>query len=179
MQPDLLQSVPIYCAVALLFIASIFVIAATLSRKKNKGMTSVIAGCLMTFSVSGCGLNGPAHKPATSNVAAVIDLGFMSFTPALVTIHPGDAVEWRNMSVIPHTVTDDPSRAKKQEDAGLPAGAQIFDSGEIAAGQTYMQTFTAPGTYRYFCTYHESHGMVGTVIVAPALRVHVEFRAPE
>jgi plastocyanin len=38
----------------------------------------------------------------------------------------------------------------------------------LAAGQVYTQTFTAPGTYKYFCMHHESDGMVATVIVDPA-----------
>jgi len=137
-------------------------------NRKPKSMATVITGVLMVFSVSGCGFDGPAHKPPASNATAVIDLGFMSYDPVDVTIHPGDTVEWRNTSVITHTVTDDPQRAKKQEDAGLPAGAQTFDSGDIPAGQVYSHIFTIPGTYHYFCTHHEDHGMVGTVVVKPA-----------
>ena len=137
-------------------------------NRKPKNMAKIIAGFFMVVAISGCGLGGPAHKQPASNATAVIDLGFMSYDPVDVTIHPGDSVEWRNTSVITHTVTDDPRRAKKQEDAGLPAGAQTFDSGDIPAGQVYMQTFTIPGTYRYFCTHHEDHGMVGTVVVEPA-----------
>jgi len=174
----ILQPAFIHFTVALSFIALALFIAA-LSREKSKKMASVIAGLLMTFAISGCGLGGPAHTPPPSNVTAVIDLGFMSYSPASVTIHPGDTVEWRNTSVIPHTVTDDPRRAKKQEDAGLPTGVQIFDSGEIAAGQVYMHTFTIPGTYHYFCAYHENHGMLGIVVVSPASRVHIKFGAAE
>jgi plastocyanin len=113
-------------------------------------------------------MGGPAHGPPSSNAAAVVEMGFESYSPADVTIRSGDTVEWRNTSVIAHTVTDDPGRAKKQGDAGLPAGAQPFDSGNIAAGEIYMRTFTMPGTYRYFCTRHENDGMVGTVVVKPA-----------
>jgi plastocyanin len=122
----------------------------------------------MAFAVSGCGMGGPAHRPPASNAAAVVEMGFESFDPADVTIRSGDTIEWRNTSIIAHTVTDDQGRAKKQGDAGLPAGAQPFDSGNIAAGQVYMRTFTTPGTYRYFCTRHENDGMVGTVVVKPA-----------
>jgi plastocyanin len=136
---------------------------------KTQSMARVIAGVLMVVSVSGCGLNGPAHKAPAPNVTAVVDLGFMSYDPVNVTIHPGDTVEWRNTSIITHTVTNDPERAKKREDASLPAGAQAFDSGDIPAGQVYTHIFTTPGTYHYFCTHHENHGMVGTVVVMPAL----------
>jgi plastocyanin len=129
---------------------------------------SVIAAFAMAFAASGCGLGGPAHERPASNAAAVVDMGFESYDPADVTIRAGDTVEWRNTSIIAHTVTDDPRRAKKQGDAGVPSGAQPFDSGEIAAGQVYTRTFTTPGTYRYFCTHHEDDGMVATVVVKPA-----------
>ena len=129
-----------------------------------KSAAFVITMLVMVVVISGCGLGGPAHGPA-SNAAAIVDLGFTSFTPPEVTIGVGDTVEWRNSSVITHTVTDDPRRAERPGDAIVPAAAQIFDSGDIPAGQVYRQTFTVPGTYRYLCTHHESEGMVGTVIV--------------
>lgn len=116
----------------------------------------------------GCGLSGPAHGPAAPNAAAVIDMGFESYSPASVTIRAGETVEWRNTSLITHTVTDDPARATAPADAGLPAGAQPFDSGDIPAGKVYLRRFPVAGTYRYFCTHHETDGMVGTIVVAPA-----------
>jgi len=136
--------------------------------RRPKSIARAISGLFTVLVVSGCGLNGPAHKPAAPSVAAVIDLGFMSYSPDNITICPGDTVEWRNTSLITHTVTDDTRRAKKQGDASLPSGAQAFDSGDIPAGQIYLHTFTIPGTYHYFCTYHANHGMVGTIIVKPA-----------
>jgi plastocyanin len=77
-------------------------------------------------------------------------------------------VEWRNTSLLTHTVTDDPNLAKRSEDSMLPAGAAAFNSGDISAGEVYTRTFNVPGTYRYFCTHHEGGGMVGTVVVRPA-----------
>ena len=44
-------------------------------------------------------------------------------------------------------------------------GAESFDSGNIPAGGVYKQTFTVPGTYKYFCDPHHGAGMVGTIIV--------------
>lgn len=127
-------------------------------------MIVVFLGLMM---VSGCGMSGPAYTPPATRAVAVVDMGFMSFKPATVTIRRGEAVEWRNTSLITHTVTDDPKQAKKVGDAILPQGALAVDSGDIAAGKTYFHTFSVPGTYRYFCEHHESHGMVATVIVSP------------
>ena len=120
------------------------------------------------LALAGCGLGGPAHGPAMANAAAVVDMGFMSFSPASVNIHAGQTVEWRNTSVITHSVTDDQAIAKDANDASTPDGASAFNSGDIPAGHVFAQTFTVPGTYKYFCTHHEGDGMIGTVVVQPA-----------
>jgi plastocyanin len=118
--------------------------------------------------LGGCGLSGPAHDEPMKNVAAVVDMGFASFDPAVAHIHAGQTVEWRNTALITHTVTADKSVAADPDDVSLPAGAASFNSGDIPAGQVYSQTFTQPGTYKYVCLRHEGHGMIGTVIVDPA-----------
>ncbi len=123
------------------------------------------AAALLALGLGGCGLGGPAHGPPAANVEAVVDMGFESFSPATITIRPGGLVEWRNTSLITHTVTDDPRLAQKPQDAMLPAGAPAFNSGDVPAGQIYTRTFEVPGTYHYFCIHHEEDGMLGTVIV--------------
>jgi len=115
--------------------------------------------------VAGCGVGGPAHGPPDARAAAVVDMGFESFTPAAVTIKTGQTVEWRNTSPIAHSVSFDPKAAAKVGDAALPPGVQPFASGDIAAGDVYLHMFDVPGTYRYFCTHHEGGGMLGTVVV--------------
>jgi plastocyanin len=117
--------------------------------------------------LAGCGFTGPAHDQPSPQSAAAIEMGFSSFDPAIVTIEAGDTVEWQNVSWVSHTVTDDPTVAAVPHDAALPAGALAFDSGDIPAGEIYARVFTEPGTYRYFCRYHEDDGMVATIIVEP------------
>ena len=72
------------------------------------------------------------------------------FSPDVMTVVLGvnNTVVWTNNDASPHTVT---------------SNSQEFDSGNMAPGQTYSYTFTAPGTYTYHCTYHP--WMVGTVFV--------------
>ena len=120
---------------------------------------------VLTIVLAGCGVGGPAHGPPDPHAAAVVDMGFESFTPATVTIKTGQLVEWRNSSPITHSVSFDPKAAANPGDVALPTGVQPFASGDIAAGNVYVHTFAAPGTYRYFCTHHEGSGMIGTVIV--------------
>lgn len=121
-------------------------------------------GCVLCG--GGCAHSKP-HGPDQPS-AAVVQMHFHSFEPKSVTIHAGEAVLWKNTSLIWHTVTADPADAKRPEDVSLPAGAQAFDSGKVPAGDTYRQLFTVPGTYRYFCRPHELKGMIGEVIVKPA-----------
>jgi plastocyanin len=87
------------------------------------------------------------------------------FQPATLTVPKGATVTWKNTSQTTHTVTDDPSKASNKADAALPSGAQVWDSGNLAAGQSFSHTFDVPGTYKYFCVPHESLGMVATITV--------------
>jgi plastocyanin len=91
----------------------------------------------------------------------------LKFEPAALTVARGATVTWRNTSSVEHTVTDDPGMAANKADAGLPPGAQAWDSGTIAPGQNFQHTFDTPGTYHYFCIPHETAGMLGTVTVTP------------
>ena len=91
----------------------------------------------------------------------------LRFTPAVITIHPGDAVEWHNDSLLVHTVTADPALAALPASTALPAGAAPFNSGNLQPGAVYRHVFEKPGTYKYFCIPHEAAGMTGTVIVQP------------
>jgi plastocyanin len=118
--------------------------------------------------LAGCGLSGPAHGPASPDAGATVSMGFGSFDPGVIHIKAGQSVEFRNTAVITHSVTNDPKLAEDPKDASEPAGAQPFDSGDIAPGNVFTQTFTQPGTYVYFCTHHEDDGMVGKIVVDPA-----------
>jgi len=123
---------------------------------------------LAALALAGCGLGGPAHEAPSPEAAATVDMGFSSFTPETVTIRVGQSVEWRNTSVITHSVTDDPRLAKTAGDASVPPGATTFNSSDIPAGHVFLYKFTQLGTYRYFCTHHEGDNMVGKVVVTPA-----------
>ena len=131
------------------------------------GIRTVLLLCAVA-ALGGCGLTGPAHDEPSKDAAAVVDMGFASFDPETVHIRAGQTVQWRNTALITHTVTADKSAAADPNDASIPAGATAFNSGDIPAGEVYSQTFTVPGTYKYFCTHHEGDGMIATVVVDPA-----------
>ena len=105
-----------------------------------------------------------APPAAAAETGAVITLNdAFRFAPASVTIRAGEAAEWRNASHFPHIVTDDP----KLGDAAIPAGAEIFSSGEIPPGGSFRRVLSVSGHYRYFCIPHEGIGMVGDITVLP------------
>jgi len=81
------------------------------------------------------------------------------FSPENVTVVIGvnNTVTWTNNDTAnggtDHTVTS----------LSIPSGATAFDSGIMAQGKTFTQTFTVPGTYEYHCTIHS--WMTGSVVV--------------
>jgi len=108
-----------------------------------------------------------ANVEETKSAVEVGMTNDLAFQPRTVQIRVGETVTWRNTSALVHTVTADPALAQRADDVELPQGAQRFNSGSIAPGQSYSHTFSVPGTYRYFCIPHELQGMTGTVEVLP------------
>jgi nitrite reductase (NO-forming) len=149
-------------------------------------------GALATFTVSGPNnpaiissiKNGTGPSPVTSpmnmtsetqaatsgtqsstNSTVVMILNF-AYNPADITVPVETTVTWVNQDSVGHTVTEgDPNSPKA-------ANLRVFDSsGEaltgkvalIGAGQSWSYTFTAPGTYEYYCIVHPY--MIGHVTV--------------
>lgn len=71
------------------------------------------------------------------------------FDPATLTVAVGDTVTWYNADIAVHTVTSDTG---------------LFDSGDLAPGDTWSYTFAEAGTYTYHCIPHAF--MKGTVVVS-------------
>ncbi|HSS15056.1 MAG TPA: plastocyanin/azurin family copper-binding protein [Rhizomicrobium sp.] len=123
-----------------------------------------------TFTESLAALGVTAATPALAQ-GATVEVSMkqspkMVFVPASVTVKAGDTVKWTNPYNITHTVTFDPAQAQTASDVALPAGVAPFGSGDIEEDGTFSHTFTAKGTYKYVCKYHEAMGMMGTVIVS-------------
>ena len=85
------------------------------------------------------------------------------FAPEVTWVKPGGSVTWKNVDEDPHTTTAfAPSNDKPQR---IPDGADGWDSGILKTDQTFTQAFDTAGVYEYYCTPHESLGMVGVAIV--------------
>jgi plastocyanin len=129
----------------------------------------VLIGTLIVVVSTAC--NRPATAAAQPNPQSQVPTIDMTdapyrYAPATLTVPRGTTVTWTTIGSDPHTVTDNPSKAVNPADASLPTGVQPWESGLVASGQSYSQTFTVPGTYNYFCIPHESLGMVATITVS-------------
>lgn len=122
------------------------------------------AAIIGAVSILGCTGSG-ATDPAGAHIVKMTST--LKYDPAEITIKVGETVNWKNSSIMDHTVTADPSLAKRAEHVSLPEGAQPFNSGNISPGKSFSYTFTVTGTYKYFCIPHESMGMIGVVVVKP------------
>ena len=90
---------------------------------------------------------GAGAATGTTVQVRVLD---MKFDPAVVTISPGDTVEWVWEASLPH-------------DVASMEGAPVAFASELQTSGTYAQTFETAGVYDYTCTPHPQ--MTGQVIV--------------
>ncbi len=87
------------------------------------------------------------------------------FSPAEITVQPGDTVRWIQDSDAPHNVQFD-SWAK-----GAKLGSAQMGPFMTSPGQAYQLVIDArfpAGKYAYECTPHGAMGMKGTITVAAA-----------
>jgi plastocyanin len=96
-----------------------------------------------------------AAAPAAGGAAAQADADArivdFDFAPRSLTVDAGTTVTWRNTGQRPHTASD---------------RGGTFDTRPIAPGASAEVTFSAPGTYFYFCRINPAK-MNGTVVVQP------------
>jgi plastocyanin len=78
-----------------------------------------------------------------------VEIKDFAFNPPEITVPAGGSVTWTNEDNAPHTAT------------GLDRDA--LQSGAIAFGESYTQTFDTAGTYEYFCEFHPN--MEGSIVV--------------
>ncbi len=85
------------------------------------------------------------------------------YKPHIVWIEPGGTVTWRLESGSHDAVAYHPNNDKplRMPEAADPWQTELLTE----AGATGEHTFETEGVYNYYCTPHESLGMVGTVIV--------------
>ncbi|PZR96317.1 MAG: hypothetical protein DLM69_10920 [Candidatus Chloroheliales bacterium] len=101
------------------------------------------------------GLMTPTPAPPTVTPGAMVSAQDFRFNPLTTTVSVGTTVMWMNTGATAHTVNAD-------DDS--------WSSPNLNPGDTYYHTFTAAGSFGYYCRYHGSPsggGMHGTVVVTP------------
>jgi plastocyanin len=73
--------------------------------------------------------------------AARVMIQGLKYSPETTEIKAGKTVAWENKDLTPHTVTSQ--------------GGNELNSGSIEVGTSWSHTFAQPGTFPYFCTYHD------------------------
>jgi len=95
--------------------------------------------------------------------------GSFVFDQATVTIRVGDTVHWTWASAGHSVVSGEVINNTNMPDGKFcsPNNTNCATAPASLAGATYDHTFTAAGTYPYYCAPHGVIGMVGTVVVQP------------
>lgn len=93
----------------------------------------------------------------------MIDITEAGFSPASVTISPGDEVRWVNRTLDRASVVSEPDGA--QGLPGPPEGAEGFRSEPLREGETFARRLDAPGTYVFWSEEHAQQDWIGTIQV--------------
>lgn len=89
----------------------------------------------------------------TTGAVVEVTMTNYAFTPSDLTIEPGTTVRWVNETSMFHTIT--------------PDGHSEWSEGSVnTMGETFTYTFGTEGSFPYYCSPHQSLGMVGSVTVA-------------
>ncbi len=114
-------------------------------------VATVLIGAALALGACGGEEEEPAGGGAAAAGGVTIDMKDIKYVPADATVPVGSTVTWTNSDAVAHTVT-------KESGPGPD-----FDSGTIAAGKTYEETFPEPGEIAYVCTIHPNQ--TGTLTV--------------
>jgi plastocyanin len=134
----------------------------------NRRLSSILASTTLALAAcsGGSGTSAPTQAPAPSTAASpagggavcspsteagtvAAEMSGVAFVPATVAAKVGDVIVWTNNDTVPHTATytDDPACTTPNLDGGATGGL----------------SFSAAGTYAFFCKVHPS--MTGTIEV--------------
>ena len=119
----------------------------------------------VTLLIVALGSTGCAAPPAPQPEEGVTDVAMqgLAFVPKEVTIKVGESVRWTNREAAPilHTAT-----------SGDPAGGNagdLWDSGDLSPGESFVRQFDEAGEFIYFCRHHPNTAAMrgAKVIVQP------------
>lgn len=120
------------------------------SKHGRIGIVSVVQIALFAFMLAFT-FAGPLMTPARAATTYYVNIVDFAFSPATITIQPGDSVQWNNTVSTGHSSTSDLT------------STEVWDSLVLSLGQTYTHQFSNAGSFSYHCSQHPT--MHGTVIV--------------
>lgn len=100
--------------------------------------------------VATAALHFPIETPAAADTPIVIEIKSFEYGPESPAVAVGDVVIWRNLDIVPHTVT---------------AIDGSWDSESIEAGGDWKTVVTAAMVRDYFCRFHPT--MTATLNIEP------------
>jgi plastocyanin len=121
-------------------------------RSRSRVLASAVVGLALFASACGAADSKEDAAPAPAGGGQTVTLKLIAFTPDRINVAVGTAVTWKNEDAAEHTVT---SGAVTQGASGVTTAADgSFDSASLKQNASFSHTFTAPGTYSYFCKIH-------------------------
>lgn len=134
-------------------VTALFGVAVLVSACGSSATPAAVATTAAASAPAAVATTAAASVPAAAAAAAQTSIDIQGFTfPANTDVATGTRVTWTNKDSTKHTVTSGTAPNKDGK----------FD-GQVDAGSTFSFTFTAAGTYQYFCSIHSS--MKGTITV--------------
>jgi len=106
---------------------------------------SVVVAVTLSACASG-GSGGSSSGGGTGSTAVTVSMKNVAFSPSDVTVAVGGTVTFVNDDTVAHDVVGD-----------------SWDSGQLAPGASFAQTFPTAGTFAFHCSIHPS--MTGSVTV--------------
>jgi plastocyanin len=154
MTPTRVPSKPLSTALAAALVAAVLLLAgcSSGSSKTTAAASSTSPGGAKTTTTDASAGSSTTTTPVPAASPNGVNIVNYAFSPATLTVKVGTTVTWKNYDQFAHEVistTGDPG--------------QMFDLGQQASGATVSHTFTAPGTYQYYCNIHNY--MKGTIVV--------------
>jgi plastocyanin len=110
--------------------------------------STLIAATLGVAMVTATGIVLPGRADSAPHAVTIDNF---TFNPQRLTVTVGSTITWINKDDIPHAIA---------------SSSALFRSKALDTDDNYSFTFTAPGTYQYFCSLHPH--MTGTIVVEAA-----------
>jgi plastocyanin len=128
--------------------------ATSVPPREGEGVTFIrwLAALLVLTAVALTAAPAPTRAAPPRQAAIEVRMVEFAFQPQTVTISVGQAVSWINAGSVTHTTT---STNPPPNDWDVT----------VQPGFTFERIFTQPGTFTYFCRFHQAQGMTGTIIV--------------